>query len=92
MVWVINAQFMNFKILYRRNYPCLFVFLFFFLIMETKVNQGHAEHLRVKMGYDGQIYVDSVGCNGGIALFWKDNSVAKMLSYSRNHIDIKVSI
>lgn len=55
-------------------------------LMETKVNHVHLERLRMKLGYKGLFYVDSVGIGGGLALFWKVNNMA------RNDIDLEISI
>jgi len=63
----------------------------FIFLMETKVSRIHVERLRVKLGFDGLFYVESVGLSGGLALFWKSNNTAKLLSFSRHHIDVEVS-
>ncbi|XP_031131674.1 uncharacterized protein LOC116033058 [Ipomoea triloba] len=63
----------------------------FLFLMETKVAQLHAERLRVKLGFDGLYYVDSLGLSGGLALFWRKNCSARLLSYSRNHVDVEVT-
>ncbi|XP_019164331.1 PREDICTED: uncharacterized protein LOC109160499 [Ipomoea nil] len=64
----------------------------FVFLMETKVGRVHAERLRVKLGFDGLFYVDSTGLSGGLALPWKTNNTARLLSFSKNHVDIEVSI
>ncbi|XP_031116501.1 uncharacterized protein LOC116020159 [Ipomoea triloba] len=64
----------------------------FLFLMETKVARVHAERLRVKLGFDGLFYVDSVGLSGGLALFWRRNCTARLLCYSRCHIDVEVSV
>ncbi|XP_031101874.1 uncharacterized protein LOC116005777 [Ipomoea triloba] len=61
----------------------------FVFLMETKVGRIHAERLRVKLGFDGLFYVDNVGLSGGLALFWKSNNTARLLSFSRHHIDVE---
>ncbi|XP_031125428.1 uncharacterized protein LOC116027784 [Ipomoea triloba] len=48
----------------------------FIFLMETKVGRAHAERLRVKLGFDGLLYVDSVGLSGGLALFWRSNNTS----------------
>ncbi|XP_019175465.1 PREDICTED: uncharacterized protein LOC109170766 [Ipomoea nil] len=64
----------------------------FVFLMETKVARDHAERLRVKIGYEGLFYVDSDGLSGGIALLWKKNCTARLLSYSTNYVDVGVTI
>ncbi|XP_019171082.1 PREDICTED: uncharacterized protein LOC109166644 [Ipomoea nil] len=64
----------------------------FVFLMETKVARDHAERFRVKIGYEGLFYVDSDGLSGGIALLWKRNSTARLLSYSTNYVDVVVTI
>ncbi|XP_019200076.1 PREDICTED: uncharacterized protein LOC109193678 [Ipomoea nil] len=56
------------------------------------VAQDHAERLRVKLGFDGVFKVDSVGTKGGLALLWRTNGTASLLSYSKNHVDIEVTM
>ncbi|XP_031101919.1 uncharacterized protein LOC116005823 [Ipomoea triloba] len=64
----------------------------FVFLMETKVNREHAERLRVKIGFEGLFYVDSVGRSGGLALLWRRNNTARLLSFSNNHVDIEVCV
>ncbi|CAH9113540.1 unnamed protein product [Cuscuta epithymum] len=64
----------------------------FIFLMETKVRRIHAERLKCKMDFAGVFYVDSGGVGGGLALFWKTKNSAKLLSYSKNHVDIEVNI
>ncbi|XP_031124166.1 uncharacterized protein LOC116026880 [Ipomoea triloba] len=64
----------------------------FVFLMETKVGRIHAERLRVKLGFEGLFYVESVGLSGGLALFWRRNNTARLLSFLRNHVDVEVSI
>ncbi|XP_019183730.1 PREDICTED: uncharacterized protein LOC109178648 [Ipomoea nil] len=64
----------------------------FVFLMETKVARDHAERLRVKIGYEGLFYVDNDGLSGGIALLWRKNSTARLISYSTNYVDVGVTI
>ncbi|XP_031099874.1 uncharacterized protein LOC116004082 [Ipomoea triloba] len=64
----------------------------FIFLMETKVGRIHAECVRIKLGFEGLFYVDNVGLSGGLALFWRTNNTAKLLSFSKNHIDVEVSL
>jgi len=64
----------------------------FLFLMETKVARTHAERLRVKLGFEGLFYVNSVGLSGGLALFWRRNCTARLISFSKNHIDVEVTV
>ncbi|XP_019181782.1 PREDICTED: uncharacterized protein LOC109176840 [Ipomoea nil] len=64
----------------------------FVLLIETMVARDHAERLRVKIEFDGLFYVDNVGVRGGMALLWRKNNTASLLSYSKNHVDIEVTM
>ncbi|XP_019167296.1 PREDICTED: uncharacterized protein LOC109163029 [Ipomoea nil] len=64
----------------------------FVFLMETKVGRIHAERVRVRIGYEGLFYVDNTGRSGGLALLWKKNNTARLLGYSKTHIDVEVSI
>ncbi|XP_031107562.1 uncharacterized protein LOC116012214 [Ipomoea triloba] len=64
----------------------------FIFLMETKVRRDHAERLKNKLNFEGLFYVDGGGVGGGLALFWRDKDVAKLISYSKNHIDIQVRL
>ncbi|VFQ84297.1 unnamed protein product [Cuscuta campestris] len=64
----------------------------FIFLMETKCARSKAEELRLKLGFEGLFYVDSVGLSGGLALLWKEKNSANLISYSRFHVDIAVSL
>lgn len=61
-------------------------------LMETKVRRHHAERVRVKLGFDGLFYVEGVGTAGRLALLWKDRNTVRLLSFSKNHIDVEVRL
>ncbi|XP_019181382.1 PREDICTED: uncharacterized protein LOC109176404 [Ipomoea nil] len=54
------------------------------------VKRDHAERLRVRIGFEGLFYVDSVRNGRGLALLWRRNNTATLLGYSKNHVDIEV--
>ncbi|XP_031101983.1 uncharacterized protein LOC116005888 [Ipomoea triloba] len=62
----------------------------FVFLMEIKVGRTHAKRLRVKLGFEGLFYVDSIGRSGGLTLLWKRNNIARLLTYSKNHVDVEV--
>ncbi|VFQ61854.1 unnamed protein product [Cuscuta campestris] len=62
----------------------------FVFLMETKGSRVAAEELRVRIGFHGLFVVDSVGKSGGLAMLWRSNHTARLISYSRFHVDIEV--
>ncbi|VFQ82721.1 unnamed protein product [Cuscuta campestris] len=64
----------------------------FVFLMETKGARDKAEVLRVKIGFEGLLAVDSVGTSGGLALLWRSNRSVNLISYSRFHVDVMVSL
>lgn len=50
------------------------------------------ERIGAQLGYDGSFVVDCVGHSGRIALFWKNQQGVKLISYSRNRIDVEVRL
>ncbi|XP_019153870.1 PREDICTED: uncharacterized protein LOC109150416 [Ipomoea nil] len=60
--------------------------------METKVDRSHAERLQIKIGFEGLFYVDPDRRGGGLALLWKKNNTARLLSYTKNYVDVEVAI
>ncbi|XP_031116377.1 uncharacterized protein LOC116020030 [Ipomoea triloba] len=64
----------------------------FVFLMETKVRRAHAKRLRIKLGFEGLFYVEGVGLSGGLVLFWKKNNTARLISFSKNHVDVEVSL
>ncbi|KAK3222346.1 hypothetical protein Dsin_009371 [Dipteronia sinensis] len=47
--------------------------------------------LRLKLGFTSKLVFDSVGRSGGLSLLWSDSVVVDLLSYSKFHIDVKVT-
>ena len=60
-------------------------------LLETKANHVRMEGLRVKLGFTGELVVNSSGNSGGLCLFWSDCVQVKLLSYSLAHIDVSLS-
>ncbi|XP_019192477.1 PREDICTED: uncharacterized protein LOC109186787 [Ipomoea nil] len=64
----------------------------FVFLIETKVDRDHAERLRVKLGFDGLFCTNSSGLSGGMALLWRTNNTARLISYSTNYVDVEVTM
>ena len=58
--------------------------------METKASRVRMDFVRVKLGFNSKLVVESSGSSGGICLFWMDSVDISLLSYSRFHIDVQV--
>ncbi|XP_019155241.1 PREDICTED: uncharacterized protein LOC109152119 [Ipomoea nil] len=64
----------------------------FVFLLDTKVDRSHVERLRVKLGWEGCFCVDSLGLKGDLCLLWAKNNIARLISFSRNHIDLVVTL
>lgn len=64
----------------------------FIFLSETISNHKKMEFLCNKLGFESFIVVDSQGKSGGIVLFWKNAEGVQLLSYSRSHIDVTVTM
>ncbi|XP_070017849.1 uncharacterized protein LOC142182616 [Nicotiana tabacum] len=50
------------------------------------------ESVRVELGFEGLLAVDSVGLSGCVVLVWKEKGMCTVLGYRTNFIDVKVEI
>lgn len=48
--------------------------------------------MRKKLGFEGSVTVDSQGHSGGITLLWRNKDEVQLSSYSKNHVDVIVTI
>lgn len=57
------------------------------------MGRGHAKRLRVRLGFEVLFYVDSTGLSGGLALLWRRNNTARLISFFlKKHVDVEVSM
>lgn len=61
-------------------------------LIKTKKIAKELDSIKRACGYDNVFGVSCEGRKGGLALFWNKNSKVNLLSYSKNHIDVKVSL
>lgn len=61
-------------------------------LCETLCKKDIVEKVRNLLRFEGAFSVDSQGHGGGIAMLWRKESEVKVLSYSKNHIDVLVEI
>lgn len=59
--------------------------------METKLSSSSLQRLKTNLGFTNCFMVDSMGMSGGLALLWHDEMDIHLLSFSKNHIDVKIS-
>lgn len=70
--------------LIRSHRPAL-VFL-----SETKLSAQRAQDLRFGFGFNNAFGVKAVGLSGGLVLFWNNDSVVNLKSFSNSHIDVMI--
>ena len=56
------------------------------------MGKAHVERLKNKLNFESMFNVDSVRGGRGLALLWKEKDWVHLLSYSNNHVDVKVTI
>jgi hypothetical protein len=59
-------------------------------LMETQLEVGSMEWIRVKLGFAGSLAVNRVRFGGGLALMWDMAISVSVQSYSNWHIDAKM--
>jgi hypothetical protein len=65
--------------------PCL-VF-----ICETRQSKERVQNLRYRIGMKECFHVQGDGKGGGLALYWTEEVIVDLLSFSKRHIDVHVS-
>ena len=60
--------------------------------MEVKAKREKVEKIQKSLRFDGRFFCGRRKRWGGLALLWKDQSSARFVSFSRNHIDVVVQI
>lgn len=61
-------------------------------LCETISNKVQMERIRLKIQFQGMIVVEPQGRSGGLALLWRESDQEKLLSLSKNHIDVELTI
>lgn len=61
-------------------------------LCETLCKKDRVDRFRNQIGFEGSFVVDSKGRNRCLALIWRNEEEVKLLSYSKNHIDVVGSI
>ncbi|KAK4279407.1 hypothetical protein QN277_011193 [Acacia crassicarpa] len=74
----------NLKNMVKKDRPSL-IFL-----METKINLERIKRLRLKCGFNHDLYVEPRGLSGGLAVWWSANISLTVLYKSRNIIHVVV--
>lgn len=50
------------------------------------------EKIQSRLGFEDMIVVEAEGRSGGLALLWREIDQAKLISLSKNHIDVEVNV
>lgn len=61
-------------------------------LCETRSKKKKMEGVRLKLGFEGMVVVESQGKSGDLAILWKEAMQAKLVNLSQNHIDLEVSM
>lgn len=64
----------------------------FVFLCETLTNKEKMDWIRMKLGFEGMVVVESRGRSGGLALLWREKNQANLLNFSQNHIDMEVRV
>ncbi|XP_073153234.1 uncharacterized protein [Henckelia pumila] len=64
----------------------------FVFLMALKIDKSKVERVKRKLGFEGLLVVPCSNNGGGIALFWKEKSMVRLLAYFRNFIAVVVTI
>ena len=59
-------------------------------LMEVEKNMEKMERIKVRLKFEGIFLVEGKNRGGGIAMLWKDKGIARLLGFSRNHLDVEV--
>ena len=61
-------------------------------LMEVKIGRQQVERVKNKLKFEGCFIVDSVKGDGGLTLLWKEKNWVRLISFSRNYIDVSIHI
>lgn len=60
-------------------------------LYDTLVSSTRIDVVRSRVGFDNFFSVDCIGHSGGLSIFWRNKDDCSILSYSVNHIDLKIN-
>jgi exonuclease III len=61
-------------------------------VLETQAHKARVGGLKHSLDYDNTFVVSSSGRNGGLGIFWNNNTRVEILLYSRYHIDSIITV
>ena len=64
----------------------------FVFLMEVKVNRVRIDAIKNQIQFEGLFLVEGVRRGGGVAFMWKEKHSAKLISFSKNYIDLQIRI
>lgn len=59
-------------------------------LMETRCQYEKLERWKIKLGYSSKLVINNVGKSGGLCLYWEKDTEVDLLTYSQEHIDVKI--
>ena len=59
-------------------------------LSETKVSDKRAQDLKLRLGFSNAFGVKARGLSGGLVLYWNNESLVSLKSFSNSHIDVFV--
>ena len=60
--------------------------------MEVMTGMETIERIERRVRFEGVFFVKGINQGGCIAVLWKDKGAARLLSYSRNHVDVEIQL
>ena len=59
-------------------------------LMEVKTSMLNMERIKCRLKFEGFFFVEGKNRGGGITLLWKEKSLARLLEFSSNHVDMEI--
>ncbi|XP_060973965.1 uncharacterized protein LOC133039154 [Cannabis sativa] len=64
----------------------------FLFLCETLCSKDLVDRVKFKLGFESCFAVEAVGRSGGLAFFWKFDEEARLLGYSKHHVDFEITV
>ena len=61
-------------------------------LSETKLHESKIKKIQRKCGMAGSLGVSAEGRSGGLVMMWKKDTKLQLLSFFRNHVDMKIKV
>uniref|UniRef100_A0A803Q8J8 DUF4283 domain-containing protein n=1 Tax=Cannabis sativa TaxID=3483 RepID=A0A803Q8J8_CANSA len=64
----------------------------FLFLCETLCSKDLVDRVKFKLGFESCFAVEAVGRSGGLAFFWKIDEEARLIGYSKHHVDFEITV